>query len=71
MELTTFKTWDEVLTHVAKGARLYYQAPADVRAHFVGAAICRVTKLRCVPSDPAADPFIADESHLDRFRRQA
>lgn len=68
--LATFSTWAQLLDHVKADYPLWYQAPLDVRASRVEAHIRRDGKLRVSPNwSSDADPFTADEGHLERFRR--
>lgn len=64
---TKFATWADVLTH-AKVGWLHYHAPLDLRPTSV--RVVRIYKNGKLRLDPGmrADPFTADESHLDRFR---
>ena len=76
--LRPFATWAEVLTHVAGGQPIWYQAPleyAPVRVQAMpyrrqrGVRLQKPTKVRVYPPSSDCDPFWADAGHLDRFRR--
>lgn len=84
-ELSHFQTWKDVLAYAQTGAPIWYQAPMDhrpIKLHprkeqgeeRVYEAHART--IRVWPSgstgrgrNRTADPFTADVSHLDRFRR--
>lgn len=73
--MESFASWEEVLAAASTGI-LYYQGPMDYRARKVrvdtlspvldgGKPVLRVrATIDC-------DPFVADETHLNRFRRLA
>lgn len=67
----TFKTWAELLDHIRNGEPVYYHAPMDYRPVRVAAYIRRGGKIRVIPPTSDADPFMADRSHLDRFKRRS
>lgn len=76
-ELVKFDTWQEVLEHVRAQKPVWYQAPLDrtpmrlsykVPEHY-GVRI-QGNAVRIQPPKYAADPFRADDRHLDRFRRE-
>ena len=65
-----FATWQEVLDYAKARNGLWYKAPMDLRATFVG--VRRITKNRKMRLDPLsldADAFWANESHLSRCFR--
>lgn len=77
-----FSSLDEVIAHVRRDEPLYYWAPMDLRPTLVNRGAYRtqvvltndddgkgVTVLRIVPPSVDADPFEADEGHLERFRK--
>ena len=71
MEFVAFDTWAAVLEHVRSGAAVYYHPPLNFRPVVVKAFVRPGGKdLRVTPYDRDADPFTADEKHLDRFRRR-
>jgi hypothetical protein len=83
--MTRFADWAAVLAAAARGERLYYQAPLDVRPTLVRPANgertpytyeARARTLRIYPPGcvgrgrlRTSDPFTADAGHLDRFTR--
>lgn len=69
VEFLPFDTWDQVLAHVANHYSVWYHAPLDVRPVRVSVTL-RGAKLRVYPPSNDADPFTADASHLERFRRR-
>lgn len=74
MEFVGFSTWQEVLDYVRSGAPVYYKAPLNYQPSYVGTSVRgNGRKVRVVPanrnSPEGADPFWADEGHLDRFRK--
>ena len=63
-----FPTWADVMRHVRLGLCVWYQAPLDYKPVLIDARLTRGEKVRVRPFGDA-DPFTADEGHLDRFRR--
>lgn len=64
-----FNSWVDLLDHLRAGNPVWYQAPLDrfpskVSAYFKG------KRIRVIPWGRDCDPFLANEDHLDRFRRQ-
>ena len=65
-----FSTWADVLAFVDRGGWLHYHAPMDLRPTSVRVVKrFKNGKLKLDPGTNDADPFTADEKHLDRFRR--
>lgn len=63
-----FESWADVLTHVQSGQTVYYHAPMDLHPSAVQAVV-KGGNIRVFPLSKSADPFTADNGHLDRFRR--
>ncbi len=64
-----FKSWDDLLSFIGRGGRVFYHAPMD--RYPVEVTIARVfknRKIRVVPPTLDAGAFTADEGHLGRFR---
>jgi len=69
-----FHSWAEVMASARKGEPLIYQAPMDpTPVRFVKGTgswtyAVKGNAIRLTPPKSAADPFVADVGHLDRFR---
>lgn len=73
--MESFASWEEVLAAASIGV-LYYQGPMDYRASKVRVDILSPVldgekPVLRVRGTRDYDPFVADESHLNRFRRLA
>ncbi len=67
----SFGSWSEVLEHACAGTRLYYHASLDRQPSRVEVTrVFKNGKLRIDPLNNSVDPFTADESHLDRMKRE-
>lgn len=64
-----FRDWAQLIDHIAAGYPLWYQAPMDYRPAQVSVVVRKDGKLRVSSIYTDADPFTADQGHLDRFRR--
>jgi hypothetical protein len=72
MTYEAFQSWPQLLDHINAGLPLWYQAPLDVRPAAVTAKVRKDGRLRVYPHwSSDADPFTADQAHLERFRRNA
>ena len=68
IDKATFQNFEEVIAFAKAFGFVRYQAPMDrysVKLH----AEVRGNRLRLFPNPNLADPFWADSSHLDRFRK--
>lgn len=69
MEYRPFSGWNDVLAYVSLHGRIWYHAPMDINPVLVSAhRRGNGRKVRVVPNRRGADPFWADEAHLDRMR---
>jgi hypothetical protein len=67
----TFQTWQQVIDYVDRNGWVYYHAPLDYRPVRVVAKVKRRRSgcvIRVTPPTRDADPFDADEAHLNRFK---
>lgn len=64
-------TWAEILRMAHAGTFLWYHAPLDLYPAAVNVVrVFKNGKIRVKPVSGDADPFTADEGHLNRFRRR-
>lgn len=72
MKFTKFETWKQVLDAAAADpGEIYYKPPLNYYAVRMKSIEVQGEVLRMTPYDNEADPFDADESHLERFQRRA
>lgn len=72
-EIVGFATMAEVVAHLKAGKPLFYKVPLSYRSVRIDGYARPFGKVRVYIRahrlDPESDPFVADEGHLDRFRK--
>jgi len=69
---TPFESWAAALEYVERNGLIYYHAPLDYRPVYMRAKLSKARrKIRIIPLERFADPFWADEGHLDRLFAKA
>ncbi len=71
--MNKFESWADVLAYARKHEFVWYHAPLDWRAVRVRCIVSpkAPNEIRIDPRSIDADPFVADEGHLSRFRYPA